>query len=101
MESKEYSWAWVTTDRCLSDGPCELVYAQAVSDGGEIKDTLLYAEENATGELILNFQRGTLGNVVLSPPVPIFCRKGLYAVIGNSTEGIFVQWRELGHGGGG
>ena len=100
MESKDYSWAWVTTDRCLSNGPCELLYAQAVSDGGEIKDTILYDGENTNGELLANLQKGKEGNITLSPKVPVYCHRGLYALIGSSTEGVFVQWRELGHGGG-
>ena len=101
IESTGCSWAWVTVSRALSRGPCELLYAQAISDGGEIKDTLLYAEENATGELIMNFQMGANGNITLSPQTPIYCCRGLYAIVGDSTEGVFVQWRELGHKGGG
>jgi len=99
MESKEYSWKWVTASEILSHRACELVYAQAVSDGGEIKDTLIYNGENTTEELLINLQKGTEGNIILSPPEPIYCRRGLYVVIGSSTEGVFVQWRELGHGG--
>ena len=101
MESKELSWKWVTANELLSHGACELIYAQAVSDGGEIKDTILYSGENTLGKIILNFQKGAKGNITLSPKVPIYCHIGLYAVIGSSTEGILVQWRELGHGGGG
>lgn len=99
MYSEKYSWAWVTADRLLSTGPCELVYAQAVSDGGEIKDTWLYDGANTRGEKIINLQRGTSGNITLSPKVPIYCRRGLYVDIGNNTEGVLVQWRELPHKG--
>jgi len=101
VESKEYSWAWVTASELLSHGACELLYAQAVSDGGEIKDTILYDGENTNGDQIINLQRGTEGNIILSPKVPIYCRRGLYVDIGSSTEGVFVQWRELGHKEGG
>jgi hypothetical protein len=95
MESKEYSWAWVTADRLLSHGPCDLVYAQAVSDGGEIKDTWLYDGENTSGDKIINLQKGTGGNITLSPKVPVYCRRGLYVDVGDNTEGVLVQWREL------
>jgi len=97
MDSKEYSWAWVTANRMLSTGACELLYAQAVSDGGEIKDTILYNGENAKEELLINLQQGRIGNITLSPPEPVYCRRGLFVKIGSSTEGVFVQWRELGH----
>lgn len=96
MESKEFSWAWVTADMLLSHRPCELAYAQAVSDGGEIKDTWLYNGENTNGEKIINLQSGHHGNGILSPEVPIYCYRGLYVDIGSSTEGVLVQWRELG-----
>jgi len=95
MDGEQYSWAWVTVDRLLSLGPCELVYAQAVSDGGEIKDTWLYDGENTSGDEIINLQKGTTGNITLSPKVPIYCRRGLYVDIGSSTEGVLVIWREM------
>jgi hypothetical protein len=97
MESKECSWKWVTADELLSNGPCELVYAQAVSDGGKIQDTWLYNGHSTSGEKIMNFQKGTQGNIILSPKVPIYCRLGLYVDVGSSTEGVLVQWRGLGH----
>jgi len=101
MGSKEYSRKWVTATELLSHGACELIYAQAVSDGGEIKDTILYDGENTNGELLINLQKGTEGNITFSPKEPVYCRRGLYVVIGSSTEGVFVQWRELGHKEGG
>lgn len=100
MESKNYSWKWVTATELLSHGACDLIYAQAVSDGGEIKDTILYDGENNKGELLINLQKGKVGNIIFSPKAPVYCRRGLYVVIGSSTEGVFVQWRELGQRGG-
>lgn len=94
-ESIGHSWAWVTADRRLSQGPCELIYAQAVSDGGNIQDTWLYDGKDTNGEKIINLQKGTTGNITLNPNVPVYCRRGLYVDVGSSTEGVFVQWREL------
>jgi len=99
MDSKEYSWKWVTADELLSQGACELLCACAYSSGNAIENTALYDGENATGTLIVNFNSGLKGRVPLSPKVPIYCRNGLYVDIGENTEGVFVQWRELGHGG--
>lgn len=101
VESIEYSWKWVTADELLSHGVCELLYAQAVSDGGEVKDTILYDGENTKGELLINLQKGARGNITFSPKMPVYCRRGLYVDIGSNTEGVFVQWRELGHKEGG
>lgn len=86
---------WFTSSLLITTQPCELLYAQAVSDGGEIKDTILYDGEDASGELIINLQRGEKGNVVLCPPEPIICYRGLYLTFGSSTEGILVLWRNL------
>lgn len=95
MDSKEYSWAWVTVDRLLSTGPCELVYAHAVSDGGEIQDTWLYDGANTNGDKIINLQKGVTGNIILNPKVPVYCYHGLYVDVGSNTEGVLVMWREL------
>ena len=94
--TKDYtSRKWVTANELLTTQPCELVYAQAVSNGGEIKDTIIYDGEDAEGEIIINLQRGTIGNVTLSPKEPILCYSGLYIVIGSNTEGVFIEWRNL------
>jgi len=85
---------WITKSETLTPLPCELIYAQAVSDGGEIKDTVIYDGENTRGEIILNCQMGTNGNITLSPPEPIKCRHGLYVNFGSSTEGVLMMWRE-------
>jgi len=86
---------WVTISELLTTQPCELIYAQAVSDGGEIKDTILYDGEDASGELIINLQKGIKGNITFSPKEPIECRMGLYVKIGSSVEGVLVMWRNL------
>jgi len=96
MESKAYSWAWVTSSRVLSRRNCELIYAHAISDGGEIKDTWLYHGGDATGEPIINLQMGAKGNPKFNPKEPVYCANGRYIGIGSSIEGVFVQWRELG-----
>lgn len=100
MESMEYPWKWVTGDELLSHGPCELIYAQAVSDGGKIQDTWIYDGESTSGDKIINLQKGTTGNITLSPRKPLYCRRGLYVDIGSNTEGVLVQWRELPKGAG-
>lgn len=100
MESKEYSWAWVTADELLSHGACELCYAVAVSDGGAIENTAIYDGESTNGTLVINFNSGVKAEIPLTPKEPIYCRRGLYVDIGENTEGVFVQWRELGHKGG-
>ena len=86
---------WVTASELLTTQPCELIYAQAVSDGGEIKDTIIYDGESTSGEQIINLQKGTEGNVTLSPKEPVKCHKGLYLAIGSSTEGVIILWRNL------
>lgn len=95
MDKDYAAWEWVTTDQMITSNPCELIYAQVVSDGGEIKDTILYDGENTSGKLIFNLQCGKNGNIILSPKEPIKCRKGLYVDIGSSTEGILIMWRPL------
>ena len=108
MESTEYSWAWVTEDRLLSHGPCELVYAYLRPSA--VQDTAtLYDGENTLGDIVAIMQ-GAYGygtsaqkmeSVPFSPPVPVYCRKGLFIDLGATDTRVFVLWRELGHKAGG
>ena len=100
MESKQYSWKWVTATELLSHGACELIYARTMSAGAEA-DTYLYDGENTNGKVIVEFENGVLNGQEFRPKVPVYCRGGLYFVKGTNTIGIFVQWRELGHKEGG
>lgn len=96
MESKEYSWKWVTADELLSHGACEFLYCRLTPDG-EKGWAYLYDGENTNGELFLVIATSSKYNCECRPPKPIYCRRGLY--VGNLfTAEILVQWRELGHG---
>ena len=95
MAEKYAQWKWVTASEKMTTTPCELIYAQAVSDGGEIKDTILYDGENTNGDIIINLQKGNTGNITFSPKTPVKCQKGLYVSIGSSIEGVLVEWRSL------
>lgn len=94
MDSKEYSWKYVTVDELLSHGPCELVYARLTPDtlAGYAR---LYAGENDTAEEIVELASSGLFNCECAPPVPIFCRRGLYIGKTSSIDGVLVVWREL------
>jgi len=94
MESKNYSWAWVTGDRLLSHGPCELIKAQLTATGGNA-DVTLYNGESTAEEILFTLK--TLQNVSQQAdlPNPAYCGKGLYVDIGSNVLGLFVMWKEL------
>lgn len=94
MESKEYSWAFVTADRLLKQGPCELLYAYLVPSGAS---TVNYIRDgvDANGDLIVSLVCAVVTGHEFKPPVPVFCNKGLWIDIGTNTTGIFVMWRNL------
>jgi len=96
VESKDYSWKYVTADELLSHGECELVYAR-LTPATEAGSAILYDGENATGKKILEMNNGGLYNCECSPLVPLFCRRGLYVGSTSTIDGILVVWRELGH----
>lgn len=99
-ESKDYSWAWVTADRLLSHGPCELVYACLVPSGATT-DSIIYNGESTSGKGIITLKAATVRIMPFSPKMPVYCDRGLYVDVGTSVTGIFVQWRELRHKRGG
>ena len=94
MKSKEYSWAWVTGDLKLAEGECELVWAYLVPSGA-VTDTILYNGIDTSGEMIITLKSAVVTGHPFSPPVPIYCRRGLYVDIGSNTTGVFVLWRNL------
>lgn len=94
MESKEYSWAYVTSSRLLSDGPCELVYAYLVPSTATT-DTVLYNGRNTSGEVIVTLKAAVITGHRFTPRVPVYCDKGIYVSLSANASGIFVQWRNL------
>jgi hypothetical protein len=93
-DSKEYSWAWVTADRLLTDHECELVYAYMAVSGAET-DTHLRNGVDANADIVVTLKSAVVTGLPFSPPVPIYCRKGLFADIGSATSGLLVVWRNL------
>lgn len=96
QESKEYSWKCVAADELLSHGPCEFIYAK-LTPATEAGSAILYDGENALGKKILELNTGGLYNMECAPPVPVYCRLGLYVGSTSTIDGILVIWRELGH----
>ena len=96
MESKEYSWAWVTADRVLSHGACELLYAKFVPSSSATATATIYDGENATGDIIVAFRTAESRQADITPLQPVYCRRGLFIDSIANAKGVFVQWRELG-----
>lgn len=94
MESKDYSWAWVTTGRLLSHGPCELVFAHLVV-GSANNYAFFYNGESTQGDSIVKLQAAQRTGRQFNPKVPVYCERGLYVDLSNNVDGVFVQWREL------
>lgn len=102
MKSIEYSWKYVTADELLSHGRCEFLYAK-LTPKTEAGYAILYDGENTLGKKIIKLHTGGLYNQECSPPVPVYCRRGLYIDVTTdddalSVDGVLVIWRELGHG---
>jgi hypothetical protein len=94
LESKDYSWAFVTADRCLEKGPCELVYAQSVPTTTTVT-TILYNGTDANGQVITYLNAAVATNRTFAPKEPVYCDKGLYVAKGTAVTGVFVMWRKL------
>jgi hypothetical protein len=94
MESKEYSWEWVTYDQCLRHKECELVYAYLVPTA-QAGDSVIYDGENTSGRPIATLRSAVATGHAFKPKEPIYCRRGLFVDVGDSVTGILVQWRNL------
>lgn len=101
VESKAYSWKWVTADELLSHGPCELLCAKFIPSAAATATATIYDGENTSGDIIVAFRTAQSKQADLSPKKPIYCRRGIYVDCIANVRGVFVQWRELGHKEGG
>jgi len=81
-DSRSVSRQWVTADAYL-----------VPSAAGA--DVTLYDGENNTGDLIVTLKSAAVTGHKFKPPVPIYCRKGLYVDIGSNVTGVLVMWRGL------
>ena len=94
MDSKSVSRQWVTADALLAEKECELLYAYLVPSAANA-DVSLYDGENTTGSLIATLKEAAVSGHEFTPPVPIYCRKGLYIDVGSNVTGVLIMWRLL------
>jgi len=95
LDSINYSWKYVTGDEQLSTGACELVYAR-LTPAAKAGSAILYNGENDQGDKIVELNTADLHNCECSPPVPVYCRRGLYVGSVTTVDGILIIWREIG-----
>jgi len=89
--AKEYSWKYVTDAELLCLGACDFLYAKLTPDA-TVADVTLYDGEDSNGEKICKIAAAGLYNNEVSPPVGLYCRRGLY--VGTITTGdVLVVWR--------
>ena len=100
VESKAYSWKWITADELLSHGACELLYALLIPSASATSTATIYDGEDINGEVVVAFRTAQSNQADFSPAKPIYCRRGIFVDTIANVLGVFVQWRELGHKGG-
>lgn len=94
----EYSWAWVTADRCLTSGPADLVFAVVIPSAATT-DSAIYDGVDANGEHIVTMAAAVAAVWQFAPRRPVYCRSGIFVHFGTAVTGLFVQWRERGRRG--
>ena len=97
-DSIEYSWAWITADRCLTEGPADLVFAVVVPSGATT-DSVIYDGVSASGEPVVTLAAAVAAVWQFAPRHPVYCRQGIFVHFGTAVTGLFVQWRERGRRG--
>ena len=94
LKSSDYQWDYVTADRILGKGPCEVLYANLVPSGAS---TVNYLKDgvDTNGVTIVCLECAVVTNLEFKPPKPFYCSQGLWVDIGTGTTAILVQWRKL------
>jgi len=94
MDSKEYSWKFLSASELLSRVACDLVYAvqvMKVVDAAAFTD--FYNGESILDNVIVILP-GSLLLAEFNPKEPVYCRRGLYVNVTGAIDGVFVLWRE-------
>ena len=92
-DSKEYSWKWVTADEVLSKVACDFIYSKHVPSTAATSTIDIYDGENTSGKIIAKCRTASSRPAKVDPPVPIYCRRGLYVDIKANCLGVLVIWR--------
>ena len=93
-DCKKYLWAWLTVDTKLTDHEAELVAAYLVVSAAST-DSVIYSGVDTAGDKVLALESAVATTLPIVPPVPIYCRKGIFVDVGTSVTGILIQWRNL------
>ena len=94
MRNTHAAWAWVTADRILAKGPCDLIYALLVPSAAAA-DASLYDGFDSGGKLIATLEQAAKTSIAFDPPEPILCTEGLFVDVGSNTTGVLVMYRPL------
>ena len=94
VESKNYSWEFVTASRVLCNLKCELVGAYLVPSDAAA-DATLYDGEGISGSKIITLESEVKRTLPFNPNVPVYCSRGLYLSKGENVTGVLVIWRGL------
>lgn len=93
MDSKGYSWKFVTVSQIISKVACELCCVNVEPSDANANVNLFDGEDTA-GRKIIGLFTSVKINREFYPCMPIYCRKGLYVEIVAATTGVFIHWRE-------
>ncbi len=100
MREKGYSWAWVTVDKVLSEGPAEILFSMLIPSSSATSTATLYNGKTTDGRIVVALRTAESRQAVFSPPEPVRCEQGIFVNAIANVKGLFVQWRELPRNGG-
>lgn len=94
IESKEWSWEFVTADKVVAEGPCEINRLHLVPSGAST-GTAVYDGASTEGTKIIGLVAATRTTHHTPFVPPIYCGQGIYIDIGTNVEGVLIQYRRL------
>lgn len=92
LESRDYSWRYITSSSMITDQPCELVCVDMCPSAGAAQITI-YNGIDASGNVIQNIYAAVQLNMPFNPPKPIYCSKGIYIDHTANITSTLVQFR--------
>jgi len=98
LESKEYSWKWITADELLCKTPCEICHVLLTCKGANCR-VEIYDGEDTSGKYIARVEALANRSVSIDIHHHIYCERGLYLDLYEDTvNGVLVQWLEVPQG---
>jgi len=90
IDPKKVKWTWVTKDMLIESTSCLFIQAVLTGNGSVDPKVRFYDGLSTQGDVIAELRTYRTWSNHLTPPMPIYCEKGLYVDCLTPLDGVLV-----------